>query len=465
MLSGRLFPKKATAEVRREKMNILFITLDDLNYNSLGITGSSVKNISPNIDKLREDSFFFDKAHVTIAVCQPSRQVMMTGKFPHNMGATGFEPIDPSHTTLQEVLRDNGYRNGILHKVKHLAPASKFPWDLKVGSDQLGMARDPEKFYQTVKRFINKSKKQSKPFFLMVNSADPHRPFATSNSEKKKARARGHSVPTVDKVYKPSEIEVPGFLPDIPKVRKEVAQYYTSVHRGDQVIGRTIDALKESGLYNKTIIVLLSDNGMAFPYAKTNVYLNSTKTPLLIRVPGMTEAGGIDREHFVSGVDMMPTLLDLVGIKGDLKLDGRSFAPLLKGQKQNGRDVVFTYMYKTVRGKAYPMRAIVDEENAYIYNDWADNVKIFKNESQSGMTWKAMVAASESNEEIRNRVRIFQHRIPHEFYDLDKDPDALNNLYDRSKFSSKIETMKRRLLTHMKETKDPLFGSFKRQVP
>ena len=76
-----------------EKPNILLITADDMNYNSPGFMGGKVSDITPNLDRFAGESLRFEHAHVTVAVCQPSRQCMMTGRFPHNSGAPGFDPI------------------------------------------------------------------------------------------------------------------------------------------------------------------------------------------------------------------------------------------------------------------------------------------------------------------------------------------------------------------------------------
>ena len=207
--------------------NVLLITADDMNYDSLGVTGCKTPNITPNLDKLASQSMRFAHAHVTIAVCQPCRSVLMTGRYPHRNGAEGFEPIDPAVPTLQESLRAAGYLNGILAKTHHLAPEHKFCWDVVVRAGQLGIGRDPAKYYQHSKAFFEKAKTEGRPFFLMANSQDPHRPFAGSQQEKdrqaRQVKRKGPSFPKASRYYKPDEVIVPGFLPDLPDVRKEIA--------------------------------------------------------------------------------------------------------------------------------------------------------------------------------------------------------------------------------------------------
>ncbi|MHC4515922.1 MAG: sulfatase-like hydrolase/transferase, partial [Planctomycetota bacterium] len=143
-----------------KRPNILLITADDLNYDSVGVYGSKVKSITPNIDALARQGMRFLHGHVTIAVCQPSRSVLMTGRYPHRNGARGFEPIRKDIPTLTGLLRKAGYVNGILGKTRHLAPAHRFAWDFHVERRQLGEGRAPKRYYQEVVRFLQLAKKR-----------------------------------------------------------------------------------------------------------------------------------------------------------------------------------------------------------------------------------------------------------------------------------------------------------------
>ena len=147
-------------------LNVLIITADDLNYNSVGAYGCAVPGITPNIDRLAEQGIILNHAYVNIAVCQPSRQSIMTGLYPHNNGALGFDPIDSNVTTLQEELRSAGYVNGILGKEKHMKPAAKFCWDVvKTEGDLasgIGIGRDPQKYFNYTTEFLAKAKLENK---------------------------------------------------------------------------------------------------------------------------------------------------------------------------------------------------------------------------------------------------------------------------------------------------------------
>ena len=129
---GRFFSRHLKGSGKNMNPNILLITADDMNYDSPGATGNRTPGITPNLDRLASEGMRFVHSHVTIAVCQPSRSVLMTGRFPHRNGAMGFESIWEHVPTLQEQLSNAGYFNGIMAKVGHLHPEWKFCWDFVV---------------------------------------------------------------------------------------------------------------------------------------------------------------------------------------------------------------------------------------------------------------------------------------------------------------------------------------------
>lgn len=445
-------PFLALAQV---KPNILLLTADDMNYDSLGFAGSKVDGITPHLDQLAKEGIWFQQAHVTVAVCQPSRQCLLTGRYPHRNGSTGFHPVQNDVPTLAEMLKTANFHIGILGKVIHLRPKEKFPWHYERAEDSLGRGRNPEKYYQFSKEFLQQAKAAGKPFFLMANSHDPHRPFAGSEASPPK------NYPAPPRTYKADEIVVPAFLPDLPEIRTELAQYFSSVSRCDQVIGEILRALDESGLAQNTIVIFLSDNGIAMPFAKSNCYLTSTRTPWLMRWPGKIAPQRVDQEHFISSIDFMPTILEIMGITLPDGTDGRSFLPLLMGQNQDGRSQVFTCYNEAFGNKAYPMRAIQDKRFGYIYNHWSDGKKKYFTEGMSGLSFKSMQVAASDDQAIANRVALLEHRVKEELYDFAADPSGLKNLIDDSAFSEQRNTMRRALHTWMENTQDPLLEAFK----
>jgi len=461
---GRRFaPAAAGREKAGRPLNFLLITADDMNWDSVGVYGCKVPGITPNLDKLAAEGMRFERAHITIAVCQPCRQVLMTGRYPHRNGGMGFYGIRQEAPTLQEVLQRGGYFQGILGKVPHLAPAKRFPWDVIARAGQLRSGRGPGLYRKAAADFFAKAKAAGKPFFLMANSHDPHRPFVGARRRKRKPRpGAAQKAPAASRIYEPEEVVVPAFLPDIPNVRKEVAQYFSSVHRCDETVGAVLSALAESGLADNTLVMFLSDNGMAFPFAKTNCYLSSTRTPWICRWPGRTKPGTVEREHFISGIDFMPTILDAAGLAPPPGMDGKSFLPLLTGGKQAGRERVFTVFHETAGRRKYPMRCLQDRRFGYIYNAWSDGKTVFRNESQSGLSMNAMKAAARTDEHIAARVKLFLYRVPEELYDFESDPAALKNLADDPKHKNVLKKMRAAALALMTEKKDPLAPTFRK---
>ncbi len=443
-------------------MNVLLITADDMNWDAVTAMGAAGLPLTPHIDALAGQGAIFRRAHVTAAICQPSRQAMMTGRYPHNSGAPGFHPIAPDVPTLQESLRRAGYLNGILGKVEHLAPPEKFCWDYAVDRVDLAQGRDPSLYGQHARAFLARAAGEDRPFFLMANAHDPHRPFHGSAQERENHQTADilDRLPAPSRIFGPDEITVPGFLPDLPEVRTELAQYASSCRRCDDTVGEVLAALDASGLADETIVVFLSDNGMAFPFAKTNCYLHSTRTPWIVRWAGVVEAGRVDDEHFINGIDLAPTLLDALGLPPLAGIDGRSFLPVLSDAAAAGRDHLVTHINTIAGGRAYPMRAVHHGQFGYIFNAWADGQIPFRNESMSGLTWPAMATAAQTDPAVADRARLFRFRVPEELYDFTADPHALHNLIAEPAHADTLSHLRALLLAEMHRSQDPQLDAF-----
>ena len=468
------------------RVNVLLITTDDMNYDSPGCMGCPIPDITPRIDRLASEGVLFEHSHVAIGVCQPSRSVLMTGRYPHRNGAAGFEDIDSCVTTLPERLREYGYFNGIIGKVEHITPVEKFAWDYAIHTlnPQEHWGRDPEVMYRHTKEFIELAHRENRPFFLMANSHDPHRPFAGSEYEipeflsksgktKEKLVSEGSyfrgKYVSSSKYYKPEEITTPCFLPDIPEIRREMSHYYSSVHRADEAVGRILDALEDCGEAGSTLVMYLSDNGISMPFAKTNCYMTSTRSPFILRLPGVIPKG-IRRDTLCNSIDFVPTVLDYLGLPQIDGVDGRSLRPVISGERRQQAGSIFTFFNRTAKnsmtGKAqsYPMRCVQNKKYAYIYNEWADGSREFRSEAMMGITFNAMKAAAESDIEIRQRVDFYLHRVPEEVYDLESDPGCLKNLISDPAYKADIETFRSLMYSYMGQSHDPLIGKFSHDI-
>jgi N-sulfoglucosamine sulfohydrolase len=201
--------------------------------------------------------------------------------------------------------------------------------------------------------------------------------------------------------------------------------------------------------------MFISDNGMAVPFAKANCYLNSTKTPWIVRWPGQVKPGTEDSEHLISGIDYMPTILDALGIDAPDGMDGSSFLPLLRGEKQPDRTHAFTEFHYTFARRCFPMRAVQGRRFGYLVNFWAGRTPPMRMDSTSGLSFKAMQEAAKTDPEIAARTKLFEHRVLEEFFDFEKDPHALHNLIDDPAHQEEIKRMRSLLEERMKKTARP----------
>ncbi|TSA29324.1 MAG: hypothetical protein D4R65_15375 [Verrucomicrobiaceae bacterium] len=450
LLAGILLCSGAFAT---EQPNIVFFTADDLNHDSVGCYGCPIKDLTPNLDRLAGEGMRFQYAYSTVAVCQPVREIMHSGLYPHRSGAMGFFPLKPEVRTLNQQLHDAGYLISMFGKNPHYQPAESFCVDVA----ETQISRSPAGLAEATKRFLDMAREQKKPFFHHVNCTDPHRPFIGASGPDDLA----HGDPPSRRVTPDEVTDVPGFLENLPDIRKELACYYTNVRRLDDCIGAVLKVIKEEGLEKNTIVMFYGgDHGMSFPFAKSNDYENSSRGALILRWPGVIKPGGVDRDHIVSTIDFTPTLLDAAKLPPIPGIDGRSFLPALRGEKMPGWDHVFTFYNQSSGRDWLLMRCIRTKDRSYIWNAWSDGKKEYKAENMSGLTWKAMLKAGETDPVIKERCDFYLHRVPEEFYDLTGDPCERRNLIGDPEHQQEIAKLRTELLDLMQRTGDPLAEAF-----
>lgn len=414
--------------------------------------GGQLPGLTPNVDGLAARGVRFFTAHVNSGICVPSRGAIATGRYGFSSGVYGFRRAHEDVPLLMELLREHGYITGILGKVDHSSVKASYRWDYTRDYGDLGSGRSPTRYEECSTEFFRQSAAARKPFYLMVNSHDPHRPFQEPGT-----LLPGAEAPS--KWYRSEEIPVPGFLPDLPGVRTELASYYNSVRRLDDTFGKVMAAVRAAGIEDKTVVIFLSDNGSATPFGKANSYVASTHTPLIIAWPGVSNPGLMDRKHFVSGIDLFPTLFAGLGLPAPAGLSGRSFLPLLRGESQSGRDSVFTQIDYMVNGPARPMRGVQDHDYAYIFNPWSDQATAYRNNNE-GQIMKAMVDAALTQSSVAARVQLFRFRAVEEFYDLKNDPDSLHNLNESPAHAAAVQKYREKLRALMVTHGDPLLATF-----
>ena len=468
------------------KPNVMLITVDDMgSWETVGSFGGPIAGATPNMDRLATEGIRFIHAHCVVAVCYPDRNAINSGRYPFNSGGEGFYPLRvPNVPILPGELKKAGYRVGLINKLPHDMPYKDFRWDVTVSTP-----RNPESFYQETKKFIEEAKAKGQPFYLMNNSTDPHRPFHNSNQEQAKAvketgkaqtrkagkqaaKGEGGDAEVVDsggsampsRVYTTAEVKPWGHLPDLPPIREEIAQYFSSVRRCDDTLGAMMRAVKDAGVEENTLVIFLSDNGPSFPFSKANCYPVSTRTPLILRWPGHIKPGLKDVNDMVCTIDLMPTILDAAGVPLPPDLDGLSLRPSFEGKSLPGRDIMFTVMGQTSSKLNLPTRCAQTPQFCYLYNPWSNGKRICRTESQGGLTWAAMQAAAKTDPAMADRCNFYTYRAREEFYDLTKDPHSLKNLIADPQYAKEIERFRGELEKWMVRTKDPALEAFRNRT-
>jgi N-sulfoglucosamine sulfohydrolase len=460
---------------QKSAVNVVLFTVDDMDITSVNCYGNPLPNLTPNMDRLASQGMRFMYAHVSSAICMPCRQSMMTGLQPHRNGSLGFvEVAQGTCPSLPGILMTNGYRTASIGKGRDY---HAFPWDKYIsglGGETGWYSRRPDGFYDEAKKIIQAVKAERKPFYLGVNTSDPHRPFAGSEQEKefvsdiRKKYPAAPDFPVMAPVCSETGVPLLPYLPDLPDIRKETVQYLTCVKRADDTLGRIMQLLDEEGLSDNTLLIFLSDHDAAMPTAKQNCYAHSSVTPLMFRWPGKITPGTVDADHMVSTLDIMPTILEALKLPVPEKQDGRSMLPILLGGKQDGRDAVFTsYNYITPGQQVFPMRSVHTKEWSYVFNPWSDGIKKRlqgngqPTENDSGLTFAAMQKAALTDPEMKKRVDYILLRRRDELFDLRKDPYSFTNRAEDPECRQQLRQMQELVIREMERSGDPLLDSMK----
>ncbi|MCA9047826.1 MAG: sulfatase [Planctomycetaceae bacterium] len=443
--------------------NILFISVDDMSCDSVGVFGCALPDTTPNIDRLASQGMRFEYAHVQVGNCMPSRNVMFSGRYPHSNGVEGFYQVrNPDYPVLCDLMKEAGFFTAIRGKVSHSTPYSPYAWDLvldEIDGDRQHI-KDVQSYYRSAARGIEAAGKAGKPFCLLINVSDPHKPFYGMNGSQ--TVVDDPHVPS--RIFSPDEVPIPGFLFDHPSVRLELAHYYSSVRRADDCVGAVLKALSESQHDNDTVVVFLSDHGMPLPFAKTALYHHSTHTPWIVRWPGVVAAGGHDTQHMISAVDLLPTLLDVAAIDHPEGLQGRSIVPLLRGESQSGRNMVFKEYNENSGGFRNPMRSVQTRKFGYIFNPWSNGSRTFRTATTGTLAYRTMRELSATDSALAARLHTFEYAQPEQFFDYEKDPDALHNLIDDPRYSTQIAELRQALECWMEQTEDHALPAFRNRT-
>jgi N-sulfoglucosamine sulfohydrolase len=439
--------------------NILFMTADDMNGSMPGWMGNPLKP-TPNMDAFAATAYRFTDNHDAAPICQPSREAMMTGLWPQKSGGLGFNKINDGVPTLATVLKNKGYFIAAFNKLSHMMPKSCFPWDYS--TDDSG--RNPPMIEQEVANAIQKAKAAGKPFFINCNMRDPHRPWpelgGPGGGGARNTGARGgNPIDDVPNKITPAQVTVPSFLEDLPDIREEIATYHNSVQRLDLSFGKAMAALQASGEMERTIVLFVSDHGMPFPFSKATCYRNGSWCPVSIRWPGMGAPQAFG--EMTQSIDIMPTLLDLLGLEKP-EMDGRSWLPLVKGEKQENRDYIINNVNGVSSGDQFPMRVVQTKTSALVVTPWSNGKnRLVGLDAMGGLSFKAMQEAARTDPKIQKRVEQYTVGFPMAFYDLVADPDQRENVIGDPAHAADVKRLQDILMNYMVTTNDPQLENYK----
>lgn len=426
--------------------NIVLVVFDDLGLQAGCYGDAHVK--TPHLDALAAEGTRFDRAFCTTASCSASRSVLLTGLYNHANGQYGLAHAEHNFHSLRAVrglpvlLSAAGYRTCSIGKV-HVQPEECYRFEDYLNDGTQG-ARNTVRMAELAAEFL--ARKDERPFFLYFCPTDPHRARVGFANEAQ--------YPGVEPVtYDPAAIEVPPWLPDNDEVRREWAEYCQSISRADQGLGRLLQALRETGHDDDTLVIALSDNGPPFPGAKTTLYEPGVRLPLVVRSPDQSTRGQTCNA-LVTWADIAPSVLEFAGVEMHGALHGRSLLPLLDQTNPAGWDEAFlSHTFHEVT-MYYPMRCLRTRRYKYILN-LADGLEYpFASDLWESATWQGVLRRGDERYG-RRTVAAFLHRPRHELYDLDSDPHETHNLADDPAHADVLHDLQVRLRRWQEQTADP----------
>jgi arylsulfatase A-like enzyme len=380
----------------RRRDNVLIVHWHDLGR-YLGAYGRADVS-SPRLDRFASEGILFTRAHATAPLCSPSRGSLFTGRYPQSNGLVGLAHHGWEYRsgvrTLPQILSESGWHSalfGMQHETSYPS---------RLGFDEFDVSNSYCEYVveQTQKWLQHHG--ASRPFLLTAGFFETHRPFPRDR-------------------YQPADASVvapPDYLPDTVEVRQDLADFYGSIATADAAVGRILDTLADTGLDSSTWVVFVTDHGPPFPRAKSTLYEAGTGIAMIVRPPTrMTIASRVYDELF-SGVDLVPTLLGLLGLPQPADVEGISHAQALLAPDgaEPVRDQVYTT--KTYHDSFDPIRAIRTKDYSYIEN--------YAQRPLLDLPWD--IEESPSGRAVKPLVG--ERRPDRELYDLRADPTETNNL-------------------------------------
>lgn len=454
-----------SACIANTPMHFIFVTIDDLSRESLGIHGCTIPNISPNMDTLAQEGIRFDHVHVQSANCTPSRNIISSGQYQQNnlifqLGKEGAGN-HKSFPAIPDVFRAAGYHTGLMGKNSHMSAFEPYS-GFDIIYDSYGSTREPQNIYDKITQAYADAATEGKPLYFNLNIYDPHTGWY--NWDHKNGEPSGDTSNAPSALYTKNDVPYPSWFPSLSageqidsetgySLMDEIAAYYNTVKRCDDSIGKMLKAIEDAEATENTIIVLVSDHGAQLPGAKTQLYDHSTRSPLFVKWPGVTTANTVDNTHMIASFDLLPTFCEMIGQPIPADVDGRSFAPLLQG---GSLPVWRDYVYKQQNDRN-KMRALQTTQWLYIFNPWSNGTDQVGSVATGMLSWRLIQAAGAAgNTAAQDYADFFLYREVEELYDVANDPDCLINLAQDPTYTSELNIMRARMEQEMIDCGDDL---------
>ena len=466
--------------------NILIAIADDQSYPHTGIYGFPEIN-TPAFDYVAKNGILFNNAFVAAPGCSPSRAAILTGKNIWELEEAGTHAsgFPSKYKVFTEVLEDQGFFVGYTGK-----PWGPGNWEIS-GRKQNPAGKEfnkyglnntpttgirPNDYAKNFKDFLSQ-RNNAQPFVFWFGAHEPHRVYEYGSGIKS-----GKNI---------ENVKVPDFFPDNKVVRNDILDYILEIEHFDNHLQQMIKHLEEIGELDNTFIIVTADNGMPFPYAKSNVQEYGTHVPLAIIMPGGVSNKIVDQP--VGLIDLAPTLMELVALSGEMDTTGKSLIPVLKNEENiNHREYVLTgrerHTHARPNNLGYPARAIRSEEFLYVYNIfpelWPQGDPVKKNQENDKRNkvdgFKDLypgyhdVDPSPTKDEVMKMNEgelfdlAFSKRPLSQLYDIKKDPHCINNISMQPEYAPIVKKLHQELIFRLKKQgdprlkDDPIFDSYPR---
>ena len=416
-----------------EKPHILIIIGDDVGYDAFGCTGAEFAR-TPHIDKLAKESLMMDRFYGTVSQCAPIRAELFTGLLPINNGklANASQIERKGVKSIVDHLEPLGYDVGLTGK-SHFNKGKKFT---NIKGFPVGANGSVDNFKTDgLRSFIKKAISNDRSFCAVVGSIHAHHPWDLGDAGN----------------FDQATLPLPDHWINTPGAREALARHAAEVEQFDVHTGASLALLDDLGVADNTVVVFLSEQGIAMPRAKWSIYEHGNRSLCLIRWPG--KIGHRRTKALGQYCDIVPTLVDLAGGK-DPKLDGISLRPVLENKSDTHRDFVYlsnvhpTWQRAIIRDD-WKLVWSPDREKKHIWDNFYSKGKFFS------LPWAEWETLATTDKAAQKKIEHVTTPNEFELYRIDKDFFETNDLAGKPENSQRIETMKTELLTFMKKIDDP----------